>query len=172
MTLLRPMAFVSILFLLTVATCFPQSRDSKSECESPATVILFRPFNFFSFKFSYNLFSRDSLLGRIRTHDVIILETYDKDLFLHTTTKALSLNSKRTKYRKRKSVEYPLTVQQGQVYFVKCDFLNQNLFNYPRQPTLRLVKKAEVSPYMKRRFLKKKIQRYLYEDWIDRKKIL
>lgn len=151
--------------------CFAQE-PNPTNCEQPATVILFRTFNLFSFKFSYNLFSGDSLLGRIKTHDVIILETYDKGLSFHATTKAPSLNAdKRTNYQKRKTIKYPFSLQQGQVYFVKCDFLNQSLFDYPRQPTIRLMKGGEIQKYMRRPFLRRKLKRYLYTEWLKEKNL-
>ena len=155
--------------------CFFIDLNSKAQgvtrshdCDPPATVILFRTFNIFSFKFSYNLFSDDSLLGRIKTHDVLILETYDAGISFHATTKAPSLNAdKRTSYQKRKNIKYPVSLQRGQVYFLKCDFLNQRLFDYPRQPTIRLIKKDEIGKYLKRRFLEKKIRTYLYNEWLS-----
>lgn len=165
MTSLRTTVFGLIYFLLSLNS-YSQEREN-SDCEQPATVILFRTFNFFSFKFSYNLFSGDSLLGRMRTHDVFVLETYDQGVSFHATTKAPSLNAdNKTNYQKRKTIKYPFSLQQGQVYFVKCDFLNQSLFDYPRQPTIRLIKKDEIGKYMKKKFLKKKIKAYLYNEWV------
>ena len=163
--------FLCVLFLV-ITNCFSQKSDTKSDCEQPATVILFRTFNFFSFKFSYNLFSGDSLLGRVKTHDVIILETYDDRVSFHAATRAPSLNAdRRTNYQKRKTINYPFTLRQGQVYFVKCDFLNQSLFDYPRQPTIRMLKKNEIGEYMRRRFLKKKVKSYLYNEWMTKKSL-
>lgn len=172
MTSSRTIGFFSCVFFLAITDCFSQKTDTKYHCEQPATIILFRTFNFFSFKFSYNLFSGDSLLGRVKTHDVIILETYDKGVSFHATTKAPSLNAdKKGNYQKRKTIKYPFTLQQGQVYFVKCDFLNQSLFDYPRQPTIRLLKKNEIDKYMRRRFLKKKVKLYLYNEWLSEKNL-
>ena len=171
MTPSRTIVCFSSVFFLAITNCFSQSADTKSDCK-PATVILFRTFNFFSFKFSFNLFSGDSLLGRIKTHDVIILESYDTGVSFHAPTKAPSLNAdKRANYQKRKTIKYPLTLQPGQVYFVKCDFLNQNLLDYPRQPTIRLLKKDEIGKYMRRRFLRTKIKLYLYNEWITEKNL-
>lgn len=149
-----------------------QDRVDNSNCERPATVILFRTFNIFHYGFNYNLFSGDSLLGRIKTHDVFILETYDQGISFHATAKAPSLNAdKRTNFQKRKNVKYPFSLKQGQVYFVKCDFLNQSLFDYPRQPTIRLIKRDEIEKYMKKGFLKKKIKKYLYNEWLTEKNL-
>jgi hypothetical protein len=146
---------------------FSQVKIGNSDCVPPATVILFRTFNIFSYTFSYKLFSGDSLLGRIKTHDVIILETYDQGISFHATAKAPSLNAdKRKNYQKRKTINYPFALQQGHVYFVKCGFLNQSLFEYPRQPTIRLIKSDEIGKYIKKRFLRKKIKMYLYKEWL------
>jgi hypothetical protein len=98
------------------------------------------------------------------------LETYDQGISLHASVKAPSLNAdKRTNFQKRKSVKYPFSPQQGQVYFVKCDFLNQSLFDYPRQPTIRLIKTNDIEKYMKKGFLKKKIKKFLYSEWLTEK---
>ena len=171
MTTLKAITFISSWFLLNLNS-FSQDRVVNSNCEQPATVILFRTFSIFHFGFNYNLFSGDSLLGRINTHDVFILETYDQAVSFHATPKAPSLNAdKRTNYQKRKTIKYPFSIQQGQVYFVKCDFLNQSLFDYPRQPTIRLIKKDEIGKHMRKRFLKKKIKTYLYNEWLTEKNL-
>lgn len=154
---------ILLCFMLINVNAFAQTG---TDCARPATVVVFRTFNFFSFKFSYRLFAGDSLLGRIKTNDVFIMETYDPGISFHATAKAPSLNeTSRTNYQKKKAIRYPMSLQQGQVYFVKCDYLNQSLFEYPRQPTIRLIKGAEVGKYMKKRFLKKRISSYLYAEW-------
>lgn len=166
-------AFILLLscFLLNLKV-LSQERTADSSCEQPATIILFRTFSIFHFKFSYNLYSGDSLLGRIKTHDVIMLETFDSGISFHATTQAPSLNAnKLTKYLKRKTVKYSFSLQQGQVYFVECDFRNQSLFDFPRQPTIRLLKKNEVGKYLSKRFLKRKIKSYLYKDWLEEKSL-
>jgi hypothetical protein len=169
MTTTKALTFaLSCLFISQ--NSFSQDKVDNLNCEQPATVILFRTFNFFSFKFSYSIFSGDSLLGRIKTYDVIILETYDRAVSFQATTKAPSLNAdRRTNYKKRKTIKYPFSLQHGQVYFVKCDFLNQSLFDYPRQPTIRLIKKDEIEKYIRKRFLRKKIKAYLYKEWLTEK---
>lgn len=97
---------------------------------------------------------------------MIILKTYDRGVSFHATTKAPSLNAQKSNYQKKKTIKYPFTLQEGQVYFVKCDFLNQRLFDYPRQPTLRLIKNDEIGKYLRKRFLKRKIRSYLYNEWL------
>jgi hypothetical protein len=62
-------------------------------------------------------------------------------------------------------------VRSGEVYFVECDFLNENLFEYPRQPTIRLVKKEEVPRYLRKRFLQRKLKYYLYRSRLDEQNI-
>lgn len=171
MTTLKAITLILSWFFVN-PNSFSQDRVANVNCEQPATIILFRTFNFFHFGFSYNLLSGDSLLGRIKTHDVIIMETYDPGVSFHATAKAPSLNAgKRTNYQKRKSINYPFSLQKGQVYFVKCDFLNQSLFDYPRQPTIRLIKKEEIGKYIRRRFLKKKLKEYLYNEWLTAKNL-
>ena len=138
-------------------------------CGPPATIILFRTFNIFSSLLHYNLYAGDSLLGRIKIHDVFILQTYDSDISFHATTKAPSLNaSSKSNYQKIKTIKYPVSLEQNHSYFVKCGFLNQSLFDYPRQPTIRLIRQKELNKYLKKRFLKKKIKTYLYNEWLDR----
>lgn len=169
MTTLRAITFV-LSWLFININSFPQDRVYNSNCEQPAIVILFRTFNLFHYGINYNIFSGDSLLGRIKTHDVLILETHDQGVSLHATAKAPSLNAnKSTNYQKIKTVKYPFSLQQGEVYFVKCNFLNQSLFDYPRQPTITLIKKDEIEKYMKKRFLKKNIKTYLYREWLAEK---
>jgi hypothetical protein len=146
--------------------------DNNDQNEEYSTIILFRTFDIFSFDRSYKLYASDSLLGRIKTKDVVIIDTYDKGISLHATTKAPSLNAdKRTNYQKQKKIGYPITLRPGQVYFVKCGYLTQNLFDLPRQPTIKLLKPAEVRKYLKRRFLRRKIKGYLYEEWLNTKDI-
>lgn len=169
-TTLKTITLVASWFFVSLNS-FSQVADN-SDCTEPATIIVFRTFNFFNFGFSYNLFSGDSLLGRIKTHDVFILKTFDQGVSFHSTAKAPSLNAdKRTNYQKRKTINYPFSLQQGQVYFVKCDFLNQNLFEYPRQPTIRLIKRDEIERYMRKKFLKRKIQTHLYNEWLVEKNL-
>lgn len=171
MTTLKAITSISSWFIFSLNS-FSQDTSVSSNCEQPATIILFRTFSIFHFKFSYNLYSEDSLIGRIKTHDVFILQTFDQGISFHATTKAPSLNAdKRTNYQKSKSIKYPFSLQQGQVYFVKCDFLNQSLFDFPRQPTIRLIKKDEIRKYMRKRFLKKKIKTYLYDEWLAEKNL-
>jgi hypothetical protein len=171
MTLIKNLCLASVCFFAWL-NIFAQDNEDNASCEKPATIILFRTFDFFNFKFSYNLFSGDSLLGRIKTHDVFILETFDQGISFHATTKAPSLNAtKRSGYQKKKNIKYPFTLKSGQVYFVKCGFLNQRLFDYPRQPTIRLLKKEELRKYIRKRFLRKKIKAYLYEEWLTEKDI-
>jgi hypothetical protein len=100
------------------------------------------------------------------------VETYDDGISFNATTKAPSLNaSKRSNYQRRKNIRYPFTLKSGEVYFVKCDFLNQNLFEYPRQPTIRLLKREEELKYLKKRFLRRKLKVYLFNEWVTEKKI-
>jgi len=142
--------------------------DNSQQNGEHSTIILFRTFDIFSFDRSYKLYASDSLLGRIKTKDVIIVDTYDRGISLHATTKAPSLNAdKRTNYERRKNIRYPITLRSGQVYFVKCGYLTQNLFDLPRQPTIKLLKPDEVKKYLKRRFLRRKIKDYLYEEWLN-----
>ena len=103
-----------------------------SQADEYSTIILFRTFDIFSYDRSYKLYASDSLLGRIKTKDVIIVDTYDKGISLQATTKGPSLNAdKRTNYQKRKGIRYPITLKPGQVYFVKCGYLTQNIFDLP-----------------------------------------
>ena len=146
--------------------------DNGRQNDEHSTIILFRTFDIFSFDRSYKLYASDSLLGRIKTKDVIIVDTYDKGISLQATTKGPSLNAdKRTNYQKRKQIRYPITLNPGQVYFVKCGYLTQNLFDLPRQPTITLLKTDEVKKYLKKRFLRRKIKDYLYEEWLNEKNI-
>ena len=132
-----------------------------------STIIIFRTFDIFSFDRSYKLYANDSLLGRIKTKDVLIFDTHDAGMSLNATTKAPSLNAgKHSHYKKRKSIRYSFTVRPGQVYFVKCGYLTQNLFDLPRQPTIKLLKPEEVKKYLRKRFLIKKIKEHLYEEWL------
>jgi len=169
MSALKAIPFLASCCFLSFNT-FSQEVVTKSYCEPPATIIVFRTFNIFGAAFSYNLFFGDSLLGRIHTHDVFIIETYDLATSFHATTKAPSLNAdKRTNYKKVKTIKYPITLKQGDVYLVKCNFLNQRVFEYPRQPTIRLIKKNEMRKYLKKRFVKKNIKTYLYNGWMEDK---
>src|SRR5690242_15483818 len=78
-----------------------------------STVILIRTFDNFSFDRSYKMYSNFSLLGRIKTHDVIVLNTFDKSVALQATTKAPSLNTdKRTNFQKRKKINYPIPLER------------------------------------------------------------
>src|SRR5688572_957893 len=145
--------------LVVILSLYPQDIvDNSKKNGEHSTIILFRTFDIFSFDRSYKLYASDSLLGRIKTKDVIIIDTYDRGISLHATTKAPSLNAdKRTNYEKRKNIRYPITLHSGQIYFVKCGYLTQNLFDLPRQPTIKLLKPDEVKKYLKRSFLRKKI---------------
>lgn len=158
------------VLLLTVVFLFAMRLQLYSQNDGHATVILFRTFDIFSFDRSYKLFANDSLLGRIKTKDVIILDTYDKSISLCATTKAPSLNAdKRTNFLKRKNIQYSFTLSSEQVYFVKCGYLAQRLFDLPRQPTIKLLKPDEVRKYLKKQFLRKKIKDYLYDEWLNDK---
>lgn len=163
---------MGLLLIMTLRLYSQGSVDNGQQNEEHSTIILFRTFDIFSFDRSYKLYASDSLLGRIKTKDVIIIDTYHKGISLHATTKAPSLNAdKRTQFQKRKNIKYPITLRSGQVYFVKCGYLMQNLFDLPRQPTIKLLTPAEVKKYLKRRFLRRKIKDYLYEEWLDDKDI-
>ena len=132
-----------------------------------STVIIFRTFDIFSFDRSYKLYANDSLLGRIRTHDVIVLETYDNGVTFQAATKAPSLNAgKRTNHQKRKYIKYPTSLKPGHVYFIKCGYLTQSLFDLPRQPTIKLLDQEGIRKHLRKRFLRKKISAYLYEGWL------
>ncbi|MBX2965815.1 MAG: hypothetical protein KF845_06695 [Cyclobacteriaceae bacterium] len=149
-----------------------QNRFENSDCEQPATIILFRTFSPISYLFSYKLFFGDSLLGRVKTHDVIIVETFSESASFHATAKAPSLNAdRRSNFQKKKSIKYPFSLQPGQVYFVKCGYLNEDIFNYPRQPTIRLIKKEELRKYLRKGFIERKVKAYLYDDWLTEKDI-
>ena len=163
---------MGFLFIMNLSL-FSQDKGANSKRnDERSTIILFRTFDIFSFDRSYKLYASDSLLGRIKTKDVIIIDTYDKDISLHATTKAPSLNAdRRTNYEKRKKIRYPITIRPGQVYFIKCGYLAQNLFDLPRQPTIKLLKPDEVKKYLRRRFLRRKIKEYLYEEWLTDKDI-
>jgi hypothetical protein len=163
------LGFACILSLGTLA----QSTVDNQPCPQPSTVILFRTFNVVSFGDSYKIYASDSLLGKIKTHDVIVLTTFDKGITLQATTKAPSVNAdRRTNFQKHKKINYPISLGQEQVYFVKCGYLAQNVFDLPHQPTIRLLKPAEVKKYLKKRFLRKKIKAYLYQEWLTDKKII
>lgn len=160
------------VFFLLVVVLKLHSQNINKQNDELATIILFRTFDIFSFDRSYKLYASDSLLGRIKTKDVIVFDTYSSRISFHATTKAPSLNAdKRANYQKQKKVNYPITLKSGQVYFVKCGYLPQNLFDLPRQPTIRLLKPDEVSKYLKRRFLRRKIKTYLYEEWLNDKNL-
>ncbi len=161
-------------FLLTVTFgLYSQDNNDTSEQNGePSTIILFRTFDIFSFDRSYKLYASDSLLGRMKTKDVIIIDMHDKGISFQATTKAPSLNAdKGANYQKQKEIKYPISLKSGQVYFVKCGYLLQNLFDLPRQPTIKLLKPDEVRKYLKKRFLKRKIKDYLYEEWLNEKGI-
>lgn len=152
--------------------CAQIESTDNAQATAPSTLILFRTFDIFSFDRSYKLYARDSLLGRIRTKDVIIVNTYEKATSLHATTKAPSLNANRqSKYQKKKTIHYPITLKPGCVYFVKCGYLSRNLFDLPRQPTIQLLQASEVRKNLRKRFLRKKIKNYLYEEWLTEKGI-
>jgi len=171
LTHFKIIAFLLCWFVLG-SNSYAQEKAPGSDCEQPATIILFRSFSLLHSFFSYNLYSGDSLLGRIKAKDVVVLQTFDKGVSFHATTKAPSLNAdKRTNYQKLKTIKYPFSLQQGQVYFVKCGFLDQRLFEYPRQPTIRLLKKDEAGEYLKKRFLERKIKSYLYDEWLAEKNL-
>lgn len=144
------------------------SQDRLSTVSNPySTVILFRTFDIFSFDRSYKIYAGDSLLGRIKNKDVIIMKAYADRISFHAGTKAPSLNAdKRTNFQKRKSINYPVTLKPGEVYFIKCGYLLQNLFDLPRQPTIRLLKSDEIHKYLKKKFVRKQIEDYLYDDWL------
>jgi hypothetical protein len=161
-----------LLVLLSLQVCAQNHDTGGKQDDVHSTIILFRTFDIFSFDRSYKLYARDSLLGRIKTHDVIFVDTYDKAISFHATTRAPSLNAdKRTNYQKRKTINYPVTLNAGQVYFVKCGYLAQNLFDLPRQPTIKLLKSGEVSKYLNKHFLKRKIKDHLYSEWLNEKGI-
>lgn len=163
MTPISSSCLKGLLFLLSF-NAFSQNTEQRQ----PATVILFRTFNIFSWIFNYKLHAGDSLLGRMKTHNVVIIESYDNGITFHTVVKAPSVNAgRRGNFTKTKKIVYPFTVKPGQVYFVKCGFLNQNLFEYPRQPTIKLLKPDEIKRYLKKRFLRRKIKNYLYEAWLN-----
>lgn len=165
MTLRRIASCLTLVFVLT--WCMDLYCQNHSQ---HATVILFRTFDIFSFDRSYKLYADDSLLGRMKTKDVFILDTYSQGISLHAKTTAPSLNASRESgYRKQKKINYPVTLTPGRVYFVKCGYLTQNLFDLPRQPTIRLLKPAEVRKYLKRRFLRRRIKDHLYEKWLHDK---
>ncbi len=161
------------LFCVGSLKLYSQNKSDRNNQDGEySTVILFRTFDIFSFDRSYKLYASDSLLGRIKTKDVIIIHTYNNGISLHATTKAPSLNStKQMNYQKGKNIRYPITLSPGQVYFVKCGYLAQDLFNLPRQPTIKLLKPDEIKKYLKRRFLRRKIKNYLYEEWLTEKDI-
>jgi len=161
-------------FLLTITfRLYSQDNiDNGQQNGEHSTIILFRTFDIFSFDRSYKLYASDSLLGRIKTKDVIIIDTHDKGVSFQAITKAPSLNAdKRSNYQKQKKIKYPITLKPGQVYFVKCGYLTQNLFDLPRQPTIKLLKPDEVRQYLKKGFLKRKIKEYLFEEWLNEKDI-
>ena len=161
---------MGFLLVVTFRLYSQDNVDNGQQNGEHSTIILFRTFDIFSFDRSYNLYASDSLLGRIKTKDVIIIDTYDKGVSFHATTKAPSLNAdKRSNYQKHKNIRYPITLKSGQVYFVKCGYLTQNLFDLPRQPTIKLLKPDEVNKYLKRHFIKRKIKDYLYEEWLNDK---
>lgn len=163
---------IGLLFVMNLRLYSQDNVDDDKKNDEYSTIILFRTFDIFSFDRSYKLYAGDSLLGWIKTNNVIIIDTYEKGIFLHATTKAPSLNaSEKTNYQKIKTIRYPITLRSGQVYFVKCGYLAQNLFDLPRQPTIKLLKPDEVKKYLKRRFLRRKIKDYLYKEWLDNKDI-
>ena len=138
------LGFVCILSSKILA----QPTVDNTPCPQPSTVILFRTFNIVSFGDRYKIYASDSLLGKIKTHDVIVLNTYDKGVVLQATTKAPSVNAdRRTNFQKHKNINYPITLEPDQVYFMKCGYLAQNVFDLPHQPTIRLLKPAEVKKY-------------------------
>ena len=164
----RFLPFVGLLCSLRLQLHAQDRVAASNQPEPYSTLIIFRTFDIFSFDRSYRLYASDSLLGRIRTKDVIILETSDKELSLHATTKAPSLNAdSRTNYQKVKRINYPMNLTSGNVYFVKCGYLLQNLFDLPRQPTIKLLKPIEIKKYLKKRFLRRKIKDYLYNEWLE-----
>lgn len=170
MTLSIKISSLSFVFFCLVSfKLYSQIKiDNHNQIDTYSTIILFRTFDVFSFDRSYKIYASDSLLGRIKTNDVIIIDTYNKGISLHATTKGPSLNAdKRTNYQKQKKIRYPITLKPGQVYFVKCGYLTQNLFDLPRQPTIKLLKPSEVNKYLRKRFLRRKIKDYLYEDWLN-----
>jgi hypothetical protein len=132
----------------------------------PATIVVFRTFNLISSSLSYKLYAGDSLLGRINPHDVFIITTYDSTFSLSAATKAPSLNtSRKSRFTKIKKINYSFSIKSGEIYLIKCDFLNQEVFNYPRQPTIRLLKGLEEAKYLKRPFIRKKVKTHLYNSW-------
>jgi hypothetical protein len=153
---------IYLFTLVFSSAAFPSTQAQTTldpATDSPATIILFRTFDVFSFDRSFKLYARDSLLGRIKTKEVIIFTTNEKEMTFHATTRAPSLNSdKRANHKKIKTIRYTLTLQGGQTYYVKCGYLTQNLFDLPRQPTIRLLKPDEVKKYTEKRFLRKKIK--------------
>jgi hypothetical protein len=161
----------AILISAASANLYAQGKiDSNTRSEKPSQIILFRTFDIFNFARSYRVYMSDSLVGRIKTKGVIIVESFGQGVTLHASTKAPSLNAEhKANYQKRKKIRYPITLTPGRVYFVKCGYLNQNVFDLPRQPTVRLLRSEEVRKYLKKRFLKREISDYLYEKWLNEK---
>lgn len=163
---------IGLLIVMTTKLYSQNTGDNSQQNDEHSTIILFRTFDIFSFDRSYKLYASDSLLGRIKTRDVIIIDTYEKGVSFHATTKAPSLNAdKRSNYQKKKNISYPITIRSGQVYFVKCGYLPHNLFDLPRQPTIKLLKPDEVQKYLRKKFIRRKIKNYLYKGWLDEKDI-
>jgi hypothetical protein len=162
------LAFASF-FICLVSFGYAQEEKKDSTLLSPsaATIVIFRTFDFFNFKFSYRLFANDSLMGRIRNHDVIVIKTDQPRISFGATLKAPSLNAtKVSNYQKVKRVAYQITLQPGNVYFVQCGFLKQNLFEYPRQPTVKLMKGSDVRKCLRKGFIRRKLRRHLYKEWL------
>lgn len=167
MILSRVVAVTAFVFLHLT------SLSQHQPCDPPATIILFRTFDFFNFKFSYKLFAGDSLLGRMKEHDVFIIDTYDPQVSFHTTVKAPSVNAgKRGNYQKIKKINYPFSVKPGGLYLVKCGFLKRDLFEYPRQPTIELLKDDQkIRKYLRKRYVRKKIRDHAYGNWVIEKDV-
>lgn len=165
---LFPMGIVCVVNTMLLS----QEKSDDIRNEQPSTIVVFRTFDIFNFGRSYKLYANDSLAGRIKTRGVIVINTYAGGMSFHAQTKAPSLNAdKRTNFRKIKRIKYPFALKPGQVYFVKCGYLNQNIFDMPRQPTIRLLKGGEIGKYLRRGFLRRKIKRYLFEEWLNEKDI-
>lgn len=151
--------------------CIPLSAQQQIKTKrcGPATIVVFRTFNFVSSSLSYKLFAGDSLLGRINPRDVFIITTYDSTFSLSAATKAPSLNtSRKSGFTKIKKINYSFSINPGEIYLVRCGFLDQEVFNYPRQPTIRLLKGPEEKKYLKRPFIRKKVKTHLYNSWMEK----
>jgi hypothetical protein len=159
--------FHSLLFtLFSITTALSQKPNGSiiPDCNrtDQAIVIFYRKFSLFGSALGFELYHNDSLLTKIRTNTFYVAELPQGKNTISSQTGTFDL------LKKNKNTQ-ELNLKPRHIYFVRCKTkpFSEGIIKPRYKLLFKVLSEKEVKKNIKSSFLRKKLKRQLYHDFVN-----